>query len=92
MQTRSGWKIRPTADASLILQGGDTDQKINFSALDYSVSSTIYGRFTGTSAFLGSLGIQAEKRDITFGLRYGIMAGSHGRVEQSVKLEGIIRF
>lgn len=90
--TKGGWKLRPQLNTSVVLQAGHRKQKILFSTMDEAVNSRIYGQFTGAYAFLASLGLQAEKNNATFGLRYSISAAQGGRVDQALKLEAIWRF
>lgn len=90
--TKGGWKVRPQLNTSVVLQAGHKKQKILFSTADDAISSRIYGQFTGAYAFLASLGLQAEKNNATFGLRYSVSAGQGGRIDQAVKLEAIWRF
>ena len=90
--TKGGWKLRPQLNTSVVLQAGHRKQKILFSTMDEAVNSRIYGQFTGAYAFLASLGLQAEKNNATFGLRYSISAAQGGRVDQALRLEAIWRF
>lgn len=90
--TRSGWKIRPTADVSVILQAGDKSQSLIFGSPEISAKNMLHGRFTGNSIYIGRLGLQMEKGNVTYGIRYGYSRGGFGKSDHEIKVEAIWRF
>ena len=76
----NGWKVTPKADLSYIWALGDTDSSTTVSSgagsnpFEYTVMDN--------GSFLGTLGIEAEKGDWTYGLSYSYQKGEYQRSDK----------
>ena len=76
----NGWKVTPKADFSYIWALGDTDSNMNV-ATGVKVDNLAY-TVMDNGSFLGTLGIEAEKGDWTYGLSYSYQKGEYQRSDK----------
>ena len=82
----AGWTVKPSADVSVIPAAGDkkATTKVNFSGLD--AWDSMNTRVMDSTSWAGTIGIQAEKGNMTFGLNYGVQASSH-ETDQNIQVK-----
>ena len=76
----NGWKVTPKADLSYIWALGDTDSSMNV-ATGVKVDNLAY-TVMDDGSFLGTVGIEAEKGDWTYGLSYSYQKGEYQRSDK----------
>jgi outer membrane autotransporter protein len=82
----SGWNVKPMVDVSVIPAAGDKDSegKVRFSGLNASDSFT--ARVMDSCSWAGTVGVQAEKGNMSFGLNYGVQTSSH-ETDQNIQVK-----
>ncbi len=76
-ETSSGWKVKPRADLSVVPAAGDLKAKTKARVPGVAASDTIKARMMDSVSFDGTLGLEVQKDNISFGLDYGIRASGH---------------
>ena len=76
-ETSSGWKVKPKADLSVAPAAGDLKAKTKVRVPGVAASDTIKARMMDSVSFDGTLGLEVQKDNISFGLDYGIRASEH---------------
>ena len=76
-ETSSGWKVKPRADLSVVPAAGDLKAKAKVRVPGVAASDTIKARMMDSVSFDGTLGLEVQKDNISFGLDYGIRASEH---------------
>ena len=76
-ETSSGWKVTPRADLSVAPAAGDLKAKAKARVPGVAASDTIKARMMDSVSFDGTLGLEVQKDNISFGLDYGIRASEH---------------
>lgn len=76
----NGWKVTPKADLSYIWALGDTDSSMTVTT--GAASDPIAYTVMDNGSFLGTLGIEAEKGDWTYGLSYSYQKGEYQRSDK----------
>ena len=76
-ETSSGWKVKPRADLSVVPAAGDLKAKTKVRVPGVAASDTIKARMMDSVSFDGTLGLEVQKDNISFGLDYGIRAAEH---------------
>ena len=76
-ETSSGWKVKPRADLSVAPAAGDLKAKAKTRVPGVAASDTIKARIMDSISFDGTLGLEVQKDNISFGLDYGIRASEH---------------
>ena len=77
LETSSGWKVKPSADHSVAPAAGDLKAKTKARVPGVAASDTIKARMMDSVSFDGTLGLEVQKDNISFGLDYGIRASEH---------------
>ncbi|WP_458400763.1 autotransporter domain-containing protein [Mailhella sp.] len=82
----AGWNVKPSADVSVIPAAGDkkATTKVNFSGLD--AWDSVNTRVMDSTSWAGTIGVQAEKGNMTFGLNYGVQASSN-ETDQNIQVK-----
>ena len=82
----AGWNVKPSADVSVIPAAGEkkATTKVNFSGLD--AWDSVNTRVMDSTSWAGTVGIQAEKGSMTFGLNYGVQASSN-ETDQNIQVK-----
>ncbi|MBR6673323.1 MAG: autotransporter outer membrane beta-barrel domain-containing protein, partial [Mailhella sp.] len=82
----AGWNVKPMADVSIIPAAGDkkATTKVNFSGLD--AWDSVNTRVMDSTSWAGTIGVQAEKGNMTFGLNYGVQASSN-ETDQNIQVK-----
>ena len=78
----NGWKVTPKADLSYIWAIGDTDSSMTVSIPGITNVSSMNYTVMDNGSFLGTLGIEAEKGDWTYGLSYSYQKGEYQRSDK----------
>ncbi len=89
--TESGWTIRPNADVTVIPQVGKTSLSTQLSN-KYGALDNVEGQFTGKIQTAVKIGLQVDRKNVTVGAKYGLVAGDRGRIDHGFILEGRWRF
>ena len=76
-ETSSGWKVKPRADLSVAPAAGDLKAKAKARVPGVAASDTIKARMMDSVSFDGTLGLEVQRDNISFGLDYGIRASEH---------------
>ena len=76
-ETSSGWKVKPRADLSVVPAAGDLKAKTKARVPGVAASDTIKARMMDSVSFDGTLGLEVQRDNISFGLDYGIRASEH---------------
>ena len=76
-ETSSGWKVKPRADLSVVPAAGDLKAKAKVRVPGVAASDTIKARMMDSVSFDGTLGLEVQRDNISFGLDYGIRASEH---------------
>ena len=76
-ETSSGWKVKPRADLSVAPAAGDLKAKAKARVPGVAASDTIKARIMDSVSLDGTLGLEVQKDNISFGLDYGIRASEH---------------
>ena len=76
-ETSSGWKVKPRADLSVVPAAGDLKAKTKVRVPGVAASDTNKARMMDSVSFDGTLGLEVQKDNISFGLDYGIRASEH---------------
>lgn len=80
---KNGWKVTPKADLSYVWATGDTDSNVNVTIPGMpSSASTIGYTVMDDGSFLGTVGVEAEKGDWTYGLSYSYQKGEYQRSDK----------
>ena len=87
----AGWTVKPSADVSVIPAAGEkkATTKVNFSGLD--AWDSVNTRVMDSTSWAGTVGIQAEKGSMTFGLNYGVQASSN-ETDQNIQVKFVWKF
>jgi len=82
----SGWNVKPSVDVSFIPAAGEkkATTKVHFSDLD--AWDSVSTRVMDSTSWAGTVGIQAEKGNMTFGLNYGVQASSN-ETDQNIQIK-----
>ncbi len=80
------WNVKPMIDMSVIPAAGDkkATSKVNFAGLD--AWDSVNTRIMDSTSWAGTIGVQAEKGNMTFGLNYGVQASSN-ETDQNVQVK-----
>lgn len=78
----SGWKVTPKFDLSYIWALGDTDSSMTVSIPGVAAVSNLGYTVMDNGSFLGTIGIEAAKKDWTFGLNYSYQKGEYARSDK----------
>ena len=80
------WNVKPMFDVSVIPAAGDkkATTKVNFSGMD--AWDSVNSRIMDSTSWSGTVGVQAEKGNMTFGLNYGVQASSN-ETDQNVQVK-----
>ena len=73
----NGWKLTPKADLAVVPTLGDTKAKLDVRVPGIAAGDTIKQRVFDETSFDGTFGVQAEKDNISLGLKYNIQASEH---------------
>lgn len=76
-ETSSGWKVKPRADLSVVPAAGDLKAKTKARVPGVAASDTIKARMMDSVSFDGTLGLEVQRDNISFGFDYGIRASEH---------------
>ena len=80
---KNGWKVTPKADLSYIWAMGDTDSNVNVTIPGLPSEPSVIGyTVMDDGSFLGTVGIEAEKGDWTYGLSYSYQKGEYQRSDK----------
>ena len=80
---KNGWKVTPKADLSYVWATGDTDSNVNVTIPGMpSGASTIGYTVMDDGSFLGTVGVEAEKGNWTYGLSYSYQKGEYQRSDK----------
>ena len=90
-ETSSGWKVKPRADLSVAPAAGDLKAKAKARVPGVAASDTIKARMMDSVSFDGTLGLEVQKDNISFGLDYGIRASEH-KAGHGVKVSFTYKF
>lgn len=88
----NGWTWRPTADVTVMPQFGDVDVRTLVTGADTGITERVESEMTGHFVATGSLGIQAEKDDLTIGAGYGFTGGMSGQADHAFNVNVRWRF
>ena len=82
----SDWTVKPMADISVIPAAGEKKAftKVRFSGLD--AWDSVNSRIMDSTSWSGTIGVQAEKGNMTFGLNYGLLASSN-ETDQNIQVK-----
>ncbi|WP_458399234.1 autotransporter domain-containing protein [Mailhella sp.] len=82
----SGWTVKPMADVSVIPAAGDkkAETTVRFTGVD--AVDGVNTRVMDSTSWAGTVGVQAEKGSMTFGLNYGVQASSN-ETDQSIQVK-----
>lgn len=78
----NGWRVTPKADLSYIWAVGDTDSSMTVSIPGITNVANMNYTVMDNGSFLGTLGIEAEKGDWTYGLSYSYQKGEYQRSDK----------
>jgi len=80
------WNVKPMVDLSVIPAAGDKDAhtKMNFAGMD--AWDSVNSRIMDSTSWAGTVGIQAEKGNLSIGLDYSVQASSR-ETDQNIKLK-----
>ena len=73
----NGWKVAPMVDLSVVPTFGDKDVKYTF------VGASDSNRVFDSNPIRATIGVEAQKDAWTFGLNYGLTAGSNDRLNNA---------
>lgn len=73
----SGWVVTPKVDLSYIWAFGDTENEMTVRTPDVAEAARLGYTVMNDGSFLGSIGLEAEKGDWTFGVAYSYQKGDH---------------
>ena len=76
----NGWKVTPKADLSYIWALGDTDSSMTVTT--GAASDPIAYTVMDDGSFLGTVGVEAEKGNWTYGLSYSYQKGEYQRSDK----------
>ena len=74
--TNNGWKVRPTADIAYVWTMGDNDNVMGITVPGINAQDRLGYELMDSGFFVGSLGLEAEKGDWTYGVSYSYQKGS----------------
>ena len=78
----SGWVVTPKVDLSYIWAFGDTENEMTVRTPDVSDPARLGYTVMNDGSFLGSIGLEAEKGDWTFGVAYSYQKSSDSRSDR----------
>lgn len=78
----NGWRVTPKADLSYIWAVGDTDSSMTVSIPGITNVANMNYTVMDNGSFLGTVGIEAEKGDWTYGLSYSYQKGEYQRSDK----------
>lgn len=90
-RTENGWTIKPKLDLSIVPSTGDVDASTSIRVAGVSASDSITARVMDRTSFDGTLGVDMQKGNMTFGLRYGLQKSSN-QTDQAGMATFIYRF
>ena len=73
--TNSGWRVTPQADLAYVWAFGDTDSDLTVNA--GSGVSVLNYDIMDSGSWIGSIGIEAAKDNLSFGIGYSYQKGSN---------------
>lgn len=73
----NGWTVKPKLDLSVVPSLGDVDATTRIRVSGISASDNITSRVMDRTSFDGTLGIDMQKGNMSFGLRYGLQKSSN---------------
>lgn len=74
--TNNGWKVRPTADIAYVWTMGDNDNVMGITVPGINAQDRLGYELMDSGFFVGSLGLEAENGDWTYGVSYSYQKGS----------------
>jgi len=82
----AGWNVKPSADVSVIPAAGDkkAETKVRFEGIN--AWDSVNTRVMDSTSWAGTIGVQAEKGNMTFGLNYGVQASSN-ETDQNIQVK-----
>lgn len=80
-----GAKIKPFLDLEISPNFGDRKVKNTIGLVGSTASDSFDARIANNTMYNGKVGIEANRGNHSFGLNYGIGAGSKGRVDQQLQ-------
>ena len=78
----SGWVVTPKVDLSYIWAFGDTENEMTVRTPDITEAARLGYTVMNDGSFLGSIGLEAEKGDWTFGVAYSYQKSSDSRSDR----------
>ena len=78
----SGWVVTPKVDLSYIWAFGDTENEMTVRTPDVTEAARLGYTVMNDGSFLGSIGLEAEKGDWTFGVAYSYQKSSDSRSDR----------
>jgi len=78
----SGWIVTPKVDLSYIWAFGDTENEMTVRTPDVAEAARLGYTVMNDGSFLGSIGLEAEKGDWTFGVAYSYQKSSDSRSDR----------
>lgn len=78
----SGWVVTPKVDLSYIWAFGDTENEMTVRTPDVAEAARLGYTVMNDGSFLGSIGLEAEKGDWTFGVAYSYQKSSDSRSDR----------
>ena len=77
-----GWVVTPKVDLSYIWAFGDTENEMTVRTPDVAEAARLGYTVMNDGSFLGSIGLEAEKGDWTFGVAYSYQKSSDSRSDR----------
>jgi hypothetical protein len=68
MNTKRGWKIKPSVELAYVYAGGDRDLNVFFTSLYSGNDYEGYEVMSDRDNFRASIGLEAKRKDFTLGL------------------------
>ena len=90
-ETSSGWKVKPRADLSVVPAAGDLKARTKVRVPGVAASDTVKARMMDSVSFDGTIGLEVQKDNVSFGLDYGIRASEH-KTDHGVNLSFTYKF
>ena len=90
-ETSSGWKVKPRADLSVVPAAGDLKARTKVRVPGIAASDTVKARMMDSVSFDGTIGLEVQKDNVSFGLDYGIRASEH-KTDHGVNLSFTYKF
>lgn len=74
--SKSGWKVRPTADIAYVWTMGNNDNAMGITVPGINAQDRLGYELMDSGFFVGRLGLEVEKDDWTYGVSYSYQKGS----------------